>query len=93
MRRLMRRHGPCGIEARRWSPYEALTRAVAHQRLNGRAAHAAHAEGAARARRALEAAPVGGGVVPVAGGGRAEAGAGDARLTCPYTTVHDLDAA
>jgi DNA-3-methyladenine glycosylase II len=38
MRRLIRRHGPCGIEARRWSPYEALTRAIAHQQLNGRAA-------------------------------------------------------
>jgi DNA-3-methyladenine glycosylase II len=38
MRRLIRRHGPCGLECRRWSPYEALTRAIAHQQLNGRAA-------------------------------------------------------
>ena len=38
MRRLIKRHGPCGIDARRWSPYEALTRAIAHQQLNGRAA-------------------------------------------------------
>jgi DNA-3-methyladenine glycosylase II len=38
MRRLIARHGPCGLECRRWSPYEALTRAIAHQQLNGRAA-------------------------------------------------------
>ena len=38
MRRLIRRHSPCGLECRRWSPYEALTRAIAHQQLNGRAA-------------------------------------------------------
>jgi DNA-3-methyladenine glycosylase II len=38
MRRLIRRHGPCGLEVRRWSPYEALSRAIAHQQLNGRAA-------------------------------------------------------
>jgi DNA-3-methyladenine glycosylase II len=38
MRRLIKRHGPCGIDARHWSPYEALTRAIAHQQLNGRAA-------------------------------------------------------
>ena len=38
MRRLIRRHGACGLECRRWSPYEALTRAIAHQQLNGRAA-------------------------------------------------------
>jgi DNA-3-methyladenine glycosylase II len=38
MRRLIKRHGPCGLEPRRWSPYEALTRAIAHQQLNGRAA-------------------------------------------------------
>ena len=38
MRRLIRRHGPCGIAPSRSSPYEALTRAVAHQQLNGRAA-------------------------------------------------------
>lgn len=38
MRHLIRLHGPCGLEPRRWSPYEALTRAIAHQQLNGRAA-------------------------------------------------------
>jgi DNA-3-methyladenine glycosylase II len=38
MRALIRRHGPCGLECQRWSPYEALTRAIAHQQLNGRAA-------------------------------------------------------
>ena len=38
MRRLIAQHGPCGLECRRWSPYEALTRAIAHQQLNGRAA-------------------------------------------------------
>jgi len=38
MRRLIKAHGPCGIDARRWSPYEALTRAIAHQQLHGRAA-------------------------------------------------------
>jgi DNA-3-methyladenine glycosylase II len=38
LRRLIRRHGPCGLACRRWSPYEALTRAIAHQQLNGRAA-------------------------------------------------------
>src|SRR5574341_1129805 len=38
MRALIRRHGPCGLVPRRWSPYEALTRAIAHQQLNGRAA-------------------------------------------------------
>jgi DNA-3-methyladenine glycosylase II len=38
MRRLIKLHGPCGIDARRWSPYEALTRAIAHQQLHGRAA-------------------------------------------------------
>jgi len=38
MRRLIARHGPCGLVCRRWSPYEALTRAIAHQQLNGRAA-------------------------------------------------------
>jgi DNA-3-methyladenine glycosylase II len=38
MRRLIAHHGPCGLECRRWSPYEALTRAIAHQQLNGRAA-------------------------------------------------------
>src|SRR5438132_13965058 len=38
MRRLIRHHGPCARAPRRWSPYEALTRAIAHQQLNGRAA-------------------------------------------------------
>ena len=38
MRRLIRHHGPCALAPRRWSPYEALTRAIAHQQLNGRAA-------------------------------------------------------
>ena len=38
MRRLIRCHGPCGIAPATSSPYEALTRAVAHQQLNGRAA-------------------------------------------------------
>jgi DNA-3-methyladenine glycosylase II len=38
MRALIRRHGPCGLACQRWSPYEALTRAIAHQQLNGRAA-------------------------------------------------------
>ena len=38
MRRLIKRHGPCGIDERRWSPYEALTRAIAHQQLHGKAA-------------------------------------------------------
>jgi hypothetical protein len=31
MRQLIRRHGPCGLACRSWSPYEALTRAIAHQ--------------------------------------------------------------
>jgi DNA-3-methyladenine glycosylase II len=38
MRGLIRRHGPCALAPGRWSPYEALSRAVAHQQLNGRAA-------------------------------------------------------
>src|SRR5881628_1398350 len=38
MRRLIRRHGPYRLEPRRRSPYETLTRAIAHQQLNGRAA-------------------------------------------------------
>ena len=38
MRTVIRRHGPCGLACRRWSLYEALTRAIAHQQLNGRAA-------------------------------------------------------
>jgi DNA-3-methyladenine glycosylase II len=39
MRRLIRAHGPCGLEpeARR-SPFESLVNAVAHQQLNGTAA-------------------------------------------------------
>ena len=38
MRLLIRRHGPCAFAPQRWSPYEALTRAIAHQQLHGRAA-------------------------------------------------------
>ena len=38
MRRLIRRHGPCALAPHGRSPYEALTRAIAHQQLNGRAA-------------------------------------------------------
>src|SRR5215813_13639822 len=38
MRRLIRLHGPCTLAPLRWSPYEALTRAIAHQQLHGRAA-------------------------------------------------------
>jgi len=38
MRRLIRLHGPCALAPLRWSPYEALTRAIAHQQLHGRAA-------------------------------------------------------
>ena len=38
MRRLIRVHGPCALTPYRYSPYEALTRAIAHQQLNGRAA-------------------------------------------------------
>ena len=38
MRRLIERHGPCALVCRRWSPNEALTRAIAHQQLHGRAA-------------------------------------------------------
>jgi DNA-3-methyladenine glycosylase II len=38
MRRLIARHGRCPLACRPWSPYEALTRAIAHQQLNGRAA-------------------------------------------------------
>jgi len=38
MRRLIRRHGPCALAPDRQSPYESLSRAVAHQQLNGRAA-------------------------------------------------------
>lgn len=38
MRRLIRLHGPCELAPGKWSPYEALTRAIAHQQLHGRAA-------------------------------------------------------
>ena len=38
MRALIRRHGPCELEPHGRSPYETLTRAIAHQQLNGRAA-------------------------------------------------------
>src|SRR5437867_8085100 len=38
MRAHIHRDGPCAHAARRRSPYEALTRAIAHQQLNGRAA-------------------------------------------------------
>jgi len=38
MGRLIARHGRCPLACRPWSPYEALSRAIAHQQLNGRAA-------------------------------------------------------
>ena len=38
LRRVIRRHGACGLAIETRSPYEALTRAIAHQQLNGRAA-------------------------------------------------------
>jgi len=38
MRALIRRHGPCALTPHGRSPYETLTRAIAHQQLNGRAA-------------------------------------------------------
>ncbi|HSD97587.1 MAG TPA: DNA-3-methyladenine glycosylase [Sulfuricaulis sp.] len=38
MARLIRDIGPCALRPLRWSPYESLTRAIAHQQLNGRAA-------------------------------------------------------
>jgi len=38
MRTLIECHGPCAIAVLARSPYEALTRAIAHQQLNGRAA-------------------------------------------------------
>lgn len=38
MRAIIRRHGPCALAAHGRSPYEALTRAIAHQQLHGRAA-------------------------------------------------------
>src|SRR5206468_8980295 len=40
MRRLIRAHGPCGLElSSRRSPFESLARAIAHQQLNGTAAN------------------------------------------------------
>jgi DNA-3-methyladenine glycosylase II len=40
MRRLIRTHGPCGLQASaRRSPFESLARAIAHQQLNGTAAN------------------------------------------------------
>ena len=39
MARLIRDIGPCALRPLRWSPYESLTRAIAHQQLNGRAAN------------------------------------------------------
>jgi len=36
---LIRDIGPCALRPLRWSPYESLTRAIAHQQLNGRAAN------------------------------------------------------
>ena len=38
MREIIARHGPCDLTPRKRSPYETLTRAIAHQQLNGRAA-------------------------------------------------------
>jgi DNA-3-methyladenine glycosylase II len=38
MARVIRDVGPCALKLSRWSPYESLTRAIAHQQLNGRAA-------------------------------------------------------
>ena len=38
MARLIRDIGPCTLRTLRRSPYESLTRAIAHQQLNGRAA-------------------------------------------------------
>ena len=40
MRRLIRAHGPCGLESNsRRAPFESLARAIAHQQLNGTAAN------------------------------------------------------
>ena len=40
MRRLIRAHGPCGLEAETWrSPFQSLAQAIAHQQLNGTAAN------------------------------------------------------
>jgi DNA-3-methyladenine glycosylase II len=38
MRRVIARHGPCGLAPRKLSPYESLLRAIAHQQLHGKAA-------------------------------------------------------
>ena len=38
MRRLIARHGPCTLVARKLSPYQSLVRAIAHQQLHGKAA-------------------------------------------------------
>jgi DNA-3-methyladenine glycosylase II len=38
MRRVIARHGPCGLVPRKLSPYESLLRAIAHQQLHGKAA-------------------------------------------------------
>jgi DNA-3-methyladenine glycosylase II len=40
MRRLIKLHGPCGLEVNPRQPWEALVCAVAHQQLNGKAADA-----------------------------------------------------
>lgn len=40
MRRLIHAHGPCGLEIKKRSPYEALVNAVAHQQLHANAAAA-----------------------------------------------------
>jgi len=40
MRRLIRKHGPCGLEPEtRRSPFQSLAQAIAHQQLNGTAAN------------------------------------------------------
>ena len=40
MRRLIRAHGPCGLEPETWrSPFQSLAQAIAHQQLNGTAAN------------------------------------------------------
>jgi DNA-3-methyladenine glycosylase II len=40
MRRLIRTHGPCGLEPKiRRSPFQSLAQAIAHQQLNGTAAN------------------------------------------------------
>jgi DNA-3-methyladenine glycosylase II len=40
MRRLVQKHGPCGLMPRKRSPYETLISAVAHQQLHANAAEA-----------------------------------------------------